>query len=251
MPALRAWFGDGSLPSSSSNALPCLWLSCARRCLQAEACTTLPPSWLLPGMARWLPVSLELGRGTVDNRLTKPGLTGWSNWLAQVTAAPSIDYAMAAMILASASIGNPDYVPQNYQVFLLTVLLMLIHGCISSMPTKWLAMFNSYGSTFNIVSLCIVVILIPADTNRHVQDPTLPKFTPSSEVWGTIYAGTDFPSGVSILMSFVSVIWTMRWVCVSKAQQTRANPRTVAMTPLFIWPKSVLMPTLPHLEQSL
>lgn len=162
-------------------------------------------------MAHWPLVSLNSARGPrTDAHVVVSGLTGWSNWLAQVTAAPSIDYAMAAMILASASIGDPEYVPQNYQVFLLTMLIMLVHGCISSMPTRWLADFNGYGSTFNIVALCIVVILIPADTNRHVQDPSLPRFTPSRDVWGTIYAGTDFPAGVAVLMSFVSVIWTMR-----------------------------------------
>jgi amino acid transporter len=78
-------------------------------------------------------------------------ITGWSNWLAQVTGAPSVDYALSAMILAAVSINDPTYTPQNYQIFLLTTLIMLIHGCISSMPTKWIAEFNSYGSTFNIV----------------------------------------------------------------------------------------------------
>lgn len=43
-------------------------------------------------------------------------ITGWSNWLGQVTAAPSVDYGTAAMVLAAASIQNPDYVPTNYQV---------------------------------------------------------------------------------------------------------------------------------------
>jgi amino acid transporter len=134
-------------------------------------------------------------------------ITGWSNWLAQVTGAPSVDYALSAMILAAVSIGNPSYTPQPYQIWLLTTLIMLIHGCISSMPTRWIATFNSYGSTFNIIALIIVVILIPADTNRTAQG--LPRFSSSSEVWGTIYPGTDIPTGVAILKSFVSVIWTM------------------------------------------
>jgi amino acid transporter len=43
-------------------------------------------------------------------------LTGWSNWLGQITAAPSVNYGVAAMILAAASIQNPSYVPTNYQV---------------------------------------------------------------------------------------------------------------------------------------
>lgn len=134
-------------------------------------------------------------------------ITGWSNWLGQVTAAPSVDYGVAAMILAAASIQNPNYIPTNYQTFLLTVFIMLIHGVMSSLPTRWLAQINSGGSTFNFIALVIVIILIPAGTDRESRG--LPKFSPSGEVWGTIYQGTDFPAGVSVLMSFIGVIWTM------------------------------------------
>ncbi|KAH0536006.1 hypothetical protein FGG08_007105 [Glutinoglossum americanum] len=131
-------------------------------------------------------------------------ITGWSNWIGQVTAAPSVDYALAAMILAAGSINNPAYTPTNYQVFLLSIFIMLLHGCISSMPTKWIANFNSVGSSFNILALFIVIIMVPAGTNR-----SNPKFTPSKDVWGTITNGTEFPDGVAVLMSFISVIWTM------------------------------------------
>ncbi|MCJ1308759.1 hypothetical protein MMC25_002413 [Agyrium rufum] len=135
-------------------------------------------------------------------------ITGWSNWLGQVTGAPSVDYALAAMILAAASISNPDYIPQDWHTFLLTTLIMLIHGCISSMPTRWIAQFNSYGSSFNIVALFVVVVMIPtASSNREAQG--LPKFAPSKEVWGDIYNGTDWPTGLAVLMTFVAVIWTM------------------------------------------
>jgi amino acid transporter len=130
-------------------------------------------------------------------------ITGWSNWLVQVTGAPSVDYALASMILAAVSITNPSYVPENYQVWLLTTLIMIIHGCISSMPTKFIATFNSYGSTFNIIALVIVIIIIPAATNRPSQG--LPRFNSSSEVWGHFYEGTDFPNGIAVLMSFLAV----------------------------------------------
>ncbi|KAJ9366307.1 hypothetical protein DTO282E5_9019 [Paecilomyces variotii] len=130
-------------------------------------------------------------------------LTGWSNWLGQITAAPSVDYALAAMILAAGSITNPDYVPTNYQTFLLTTLILIIHSGISSMPTGWIAKFNSYGSTFNMLALIVVIILIPAGTKNS------PKFSSSKEVWGTITNLTDFPDGVAVLMSFLSVIWCL------------------------------------------
>ncbi|KAF2739327.1 amino acid transporter [Polyplosphaeria fusca] len=134
-------------------------------------------------------------------------ITGWSNWLGQVTAAPSVNWGIASMMLAAGSIQNPGYVPTNYQTFLLTTFIMLIHGVMSSFPTKWLAQINSGGSTFNFLALIIVIILIPAGTDRVARG--LPKFTPSSEVWGDIYEGTSYPPGVSVLMSFIGVIWTM------------------------------------------
>lgn len=49
--------------------------------------------------------------------------------------------------------------------------------------------------------------MIPAGTDR--EERGLPKYTSSREVWGTIYEGTSFPAGISVLMSFIGVIWTM------------------------------------------
>ncbi|KAF1999514.1 amino acid transporter [Amniculicola lignicola CBS 123094] len=161
-------------------------------------------------------------------------ITGWSNWLAQVTAAPSVNYGTSAMILASASIQNPSYVPTDYQTFLLTVFIMLIHGVMSSFPTKWLAQVNSFGSTFNFFALIIVIILIPAGTDRVARG--LPKFAPSSEVWGTIYEGTTFPPGISVLMSFIGVIWTMSGydspfhLAEECSNANIASPRAIVMT---------------------
>lgn len=134
-------------------------------------------------------------------------ITGWSNWLAQVTGAPSVDYALSAMVLAAVSITSPTYVPQNWHVFLLTAFIMILHACISSMPTRWIAQFNSYGSTFNIIALLITIIIIPAANNRPEQG--LPRFASSKSVWGEFYEGTDYPNGIAVIMSFVAVIWTM------------------------------------------
>ncbi|CAG7956377.1 unnamed protein product [Penicillium nalgiovense] len=130
-------------------------------------------------------------------------ITGWSNWIGQITAAPSVDYSLSAMILAAVSIYNPDYIPTTWQTFLLTTLIMILHAGISSMPTKRVAQFNSWGSTFNFIALIAVLIMIPANTKNS------PKFTPSKQVWSEITNLTDFPDGVAVLMTFVGVIWTM------------------------------------------
>ncbi|KAI6089092.1 amino acid transporter [Hypoxylon rubiginosum] len=156
-------------------------------------------------------------------------ITGWSNWFVQVTGAPSVDYGCAAMILAAASIVNPEYIPTNYQTFLLTVFIMLTHACISSMPTLWIANFNSVGTTINLLCLFIVIIIIPTAV---IGDP---KFQPNEFAWG-IQNSTDWPDGIAVLMSFLSIIWTMSGYDASFhlseecSNAAIATPRSIVMT---------------------
>ncbi|KAI0143794.1 amino acid permease [Xylariaceae sp. FL1272] len=158
-------------------------------------------------------------------------ITGWSNWFVQVTGAPSVNYGGASMILAAASITNPGYVPTTYQTFLLTVFLMLVHGVISSMPTLWIAKFNSVGTTINLLALFITIIIIPATTNLE------PKFQPSSVAWG-IQNFTDWPDGVAVLMSFLAICWTMSGydapfhLAEECSNASIASPRAIVMTAL-------------------
>ncbi len=152
--------------------------------------------------------------------------------MTQVTGAPSVNYALSAMILAAASITNPNYVPTEYQTFLLTVFIMLQHACISSMPTLWIARYNSYGSTLNMIGLVVVIIMIPASVTGTA---TSPKFLPSSQVW-SIQNGTEWPDGVAVLMSFIAIIWTMSGydapfhLSEECSNASVASPRAIVMT---------------------
>ncbi|GAW16423.1 hypothetical protein ANO14919_058500 [Xylariales sp. No.14919] len=156
-------------------------------------------------------------------------ITGWSNWFVQVTGAPSVNYGGAGMILAAASIVNPDYVPTSYQTFLLTTFLMIVHACISSMPTLWIAKFNSVGTVINVLALIITIIIIPTTTNN------VPKFQPSRVAWG-IENLTDWPDGVAVLMSFLAICWTMSGydapfhLAEECSNAAVASPRAIIMT---------------------
>ena len=171
--------------------------------------------------------------------------TGWSSWIGQVTGAPSVNYALAAMILAARSITDANYVSTNYQLFLLTTFLMIIQSCISSMPTKWIAVFNSLGSSFNMAAVITVIILIPIATITN------PKFRPTYEVWSNIDNGTDFPNGIAMLMSFISVIWAMSGfdapfhLSEECAIADVASPRAIVLTSaiggIFGWVLQVLV----------
>lgn len=136
------------------------------------------------------------------------------------------------MTLAAASIANPNYVPNDYQTFLLTALVMVLHACISSMPTLWIANFNSYGSTLNMIGLLIVIVMIPASVTGT---DTTPKFFPSKDVW-SIQNGTDWPDGIAILESFIAIIWTMSGydapfhLSEECSNANIASPRAIVMT---------------------
>lgn len=160
-------------------------------------------------------------------------VTGWSSWIGQVTGAPSVNYSVAAMILAARQITDAEYEPTNWELFLLTTALMVVQSCISSMPTKWIAVFNSLGSTFNMVAVIVVIILIPTATT------TEPKFRPTKDVWGNISNGTDFPNVIAILMSFVSVMWAMSGfdapfhISEETAVADVASPRAIVLTSII------------------
>lgn len=85
-----------------------------------------------------------------------------------------------------------------------------------------------------MLALIAVLILIPATTNRKEQG--LPRFSPSSEVWNTIYPGTNWPDGIAIMMSFISVIWTMSGydspfhLSEECTNANVASPRAIVMT---------------------
>lgn len=134
------------------------------------------------------------------------------------------------MILATASAMNPDYVPSNYQTFLLTIFIMFLHACISSMPTLWVARYNSVGSTLNMIGLALVVILIPVGFHQNGG-----TFNTNSVVW-SIQNGTDWPDGVAILLCFLAIIWTMSGydapfhLAEECSNAAIASPRAIVMT---------------------
>ncbi|KAH7122171.1 putative amino acid permease [Dactylonectria estremocensis] len=158
-------------------------------------------------------------------------ITGWANWLVQVTGAPSVGFGCAGMILAVASMRNPDYVPTDWQTFLLTVFIMITQSFLSSMPTRWIANFNSVGTVINVACLFITIIIIPAASTVK------PKFQSSDFAWG-IQNFTDWPDGVSVLMSFLAITWTMSGydssfhLAEECSNAAVATPRSIVMTAL-------------------
>lgn len=133
-------------------------------------------------------------------------VVGWSNYFVQVTGAPSVAYGGASMILACKQIMDSNYVWQDWHCYLMTVCLTFFAAIIASLPTKWIAWINTGSTILNLTFLFISWIIILAGNNR--TDQGLSKFNSNNVAWA-IDNLTEWPDGISILMSFMAVIWTM------------------------------------------
>jgi amino acid transporter len=135
------------------------------------------------------------------------------------------------MLLALKSMHDPSYSATNWQIFLLTVALMIAQSMISCLPTKRLAQFNSAGTILNSVALLVALIVILAGNNRQS-----PHWNSSHDVWSVIQNQTDWPDGIAILMSFISIIWTMSGydapfhLAEECSNANIASPRAIVMT---------------------
>jgi amino acid transporter len=137
------------------------------------------------------------------------------------------------MILAAAAIGNPNYAPQQWHTFLLTTLLLVVQAAIASLHTRFLARFNQVGTVINTISLVVFLVVVPAASINN------PKTNSTSQVWGTLTNGTDWPDGVAVLMSFLGVIWTLGGydapfhLSEECSNANVASPRAIIMTSML------------------
>lgn len=135
-------------------------------------------------------------------------ITCFSNWMVQITAAPSVNYSGAKLILSMASY-NKGYVSSNGVTYAVATAIMVVHSVISSLPTKYLSQFNNMGTSINIIFLVIVFVMIFACNDRvTMYNGSIPKFNSNGEAWG-LSNQTEFPTGVAMLISFLGVIWAM------------------------------------------
>lgn len=135
-------------------------------------------------------------------------ITCFSNWMVQITAAPSVNYSGANLILAMATYST-GFTPTTGQVYGVATAIMIVHAVISSLPTKYLSQFNNMGTAINMIFLIVVFVMIFACNDRlTMYNGTIPKFNSNSDAW-KLDNQTDFPTGVAMLISFLGVIWAM------------------------------------------
>lgn len=135
-------------------------------------------------------------------------ICSFSNWMNQITAAPLVNYLGALLMLALGAYST-GFQPKHGHTYGVATGIMVSHGIISLLPTKWLAQFNQMGTAVNIVFLVVVFVIIFAGNDRvSIYNGDIPKFNTNGQAWG-LSNYTDWPLGVAVVVSFLGVIWAM------------------------------------------
>lgn len=104
-------------------------------------------------------------------------ITGWSNFVGQITAPCSVNFALASMILIAAQIGHPSYAMETFHVYLLMVGLLVSQGALTMNSTRFVGRLNKIGTTTNLIVLVVFIVWMPVGSMNS------PKTNPHSEVW--------------------------------------------------------------------
>ena len=139
----------------------------------------------------------------IFSKIDHSKITGWSNFLGLVTGPCSVNYALAYMMLTAAVISNPEYVVETWHLYLLMLALLILEGFLTMNSTKFLGNVNAVGTVINVIVVLIFLVWFPVGSINS------PKTNDDNFVWKQVTNGTEWPTGFSFLMGFLSVIWTM------------------------------------------
>lgn len=131
-------------------------------------------------------------------------VVGWMNLLGQVAGVASTEFGLSRMIWAAVNVRyDGAYEVTDGKLVGLFVGLLVIHGLLNSIPTKYLAgitqsfVFINLGATFAI----IIALLVCTDKNDR---------NTASYTFGEIYNQTGWSNnGFSFLLGLLSVQWVM------------------------------------------
>lgn len=69
-------------------------------------------------------------------------IVGWSNFFGFATVPCSVNYALAAMLVAAGQVANASYSPKTWHIYLILLALLIIQGSITMQSTKSIGRVN-------------------------------------------------------------------------------------------------------------
>ncbi|KAF9512453.1 hypothetical protein BS47DRAFT_1382962 [Hydnum rufescens UP504] len=137
-------------------------------------------------------------------------IVGWLNMLGQVAGISSTEFGLSQMIWAAVVIGkNGHYSPSSGQVVGLFVGLLIVHGILNSVATKYLARFTSVFVFINVGTTILIIIVLLACTGKDNMHSAEFVFGSEGVINGTSVNGTSrWNTGIAFLFGLLSVQWT-------------------------------------------
>ncbi|KAI0092332.1 APC amino acid permease [Irpex rosettiformis] len=133
-------------------------------------------------------------------------IVGWLNLFGQIVGLSSSEFGLANMIWAAVVIGKDGhYELTNGKIVGLTVALLIVHGLLNCLGTRYLARFTSSFVFINLGATLIIIITLLSMTPRS-------EMHAASYVFGSqgfINQTGGWNNGLSFLFGLLSVQWTM------------------------------------------
>ncbi|KAI0339089.1 APC amino acid permease [Trametopsis cervina] len=133
-------------------------------------------------------------------------IVGWLNLFGQIVGLSSSEFGLANMIWAAVVVGkNNDYVLTTGKIVGLTTALLIVHGLLNCLGTRWLARFTSSFVFINIGATIVIIITLLVKTPRSEMHSASYVF--GSE--GFVNQTGGWNGGLAFLFGLLSVQWTM------------------------------------------
>ncbi|KAF9054202.1 APC amino acid permease [Panaeolus papilionaceus] len=138
-------------------------------------------------------------------------LVGWLNTLGQIAGISSTEYGLANMILSAVSVGtNGSFQTTSGKTVGLFAGLMIVHGLLNSLATKWLAKMTKYFVFVNLGSTFVIIVVLLSKTPRAEMHAANYVFGSQGIINQTGIDGhPGWPTGLAFLFGLLSVSWTM------------------------------------------
>ncbi|KAJ4484301.1 amino acid permease [Lentinula edodes] len=133
-------------------------------------------------------------------------LVGWLNILGQIAGVSSTEFGLANMIWAAVVIGKDgNYEVTQTKTVWLFVVLLIVHGCLNCLGTRWLARISSAFVFVNLGATILIIIVLLATTPRSEMHAAGYVFGSQ----GIVNQTGGWNNGLAFVFGLLSVQWTM------------------------------------------
>ncbi|KAF5314307.1 hypothetical protein D9619_011759 [Psilocybe cf. subviscida] len=133
-------------------------------------------------------------------------LVGWLNILGQIAGISSTEFGLSNMILAAVSIGRKgEFVITQGKIVGLFAGLIVVHGILNCLATKWLAKLTKGFVFVNLGATFVMIVVLLAKTPRSEMHPASYVFGSD----GIVNQTGGWNTGIAFLFGLLSVQWTM------------------------------------------